>query len=92
MTDREIVAGIPVFRPGLSSMSPQTNKNSIIKTKQNPKLKKQKTAAAIRNDFVLKYLALDVALKIPIPISTHHCVVLIGIISNGNPYEQATQQ
>ena len=32
-------------------MSPQTNKNSNIKTKQNPKLKKQKTGAAIRNDF-----------------------------------------
>ena len=32
-------------------MSPQTNKNSNIKTKQNPKLKKQKAGVAIRNDF-----------------------------------------
>ena len=66
-------------------MSPQTNKNRSIKTKRNPKLKKQKTGAAIRNDFFLKYLALDVALKIP--ISTRHYILLIGIISNGNPYE-----
>ena len=71
--------------PELSSTSPQTNKISSIKTKRNPKLKKPKTGAATRNDFFLKYLALDVALKIP--ISTRHCMLLIGIISNGNPYE-----
>ena len=66
-------------------MSPQTNKISTIKTKRKPKLKKQKTGAAICNIFFLKYLALDVALKIP--ISMCHCILLIGIISNGNPYE-----
>ena len=71
--------------PGLNSMSPQTNKISSIKTKQNQKLKKQKTAAATQNDFFLKYRTLDAALKIP--ISMCHCVLLIGIISNGNPYE-----
>ena len=64
-------------------MSPQTNKISSMKTKRNPKLEKQKTGAAIHNDFFLKYLALDVALKIP--ISTRHCILLIDIISNGNP-------
>ena len=71
--------------PELSSTSPQTNKISSIKTKRNPKLKKPKTGAATHNDFFLKHLALDVALKIP--ISTRYCVLLIGIISNGNPYE-----
>ena len=48
-------------------------------------MKKQKTGAATRNDFFLKYLALDVALKIP--TSTRHCLLLIGRINNGNPYE-----
>ena len=66
-------------------MSPQTNKISSIKTKQNPKLKKQKTGAATRNDFFLNHLALDVSLKIL--TSMHHCILLIGIISNGNPYQ-----
>ena len=66
-------------------MSPQANKISGIKTKRNPKLKIQKTGAATRNDVFLKYLALDVALKIP--ISTRHCILLIGTISNGHPYE-----
>ena len=61
-------------------MSPQINKN---KTKS--KTEETKTGAAIRNDFFLQYLALDVALKIP--ISTRHYILLIGIISNGNPYE-----
>ena len=31
-----------------------------MKTKRNPKLKKQKTGAATPTDFFLKYLALDV--------------------------------
>ena len=70
---------------GLSSTSPQTNKVSSVKTNPDSKLKKWKTGAATRNDFFLKYLALGVALKIP--ISTRHCILLIGIISNGNPYE-----
>ena len=67
-------------------MSSQTNKISSIKTKRNPKLKKQKTGGAIGNDFFLKHLAVYVALKIP--ISTRHCILLIGIISNGNPYKR----
>ena len=62
-------------------MSPQTNKISSIKRKRNPKLKKQKTGAAICNNFFLKYLALDVALKIP--ISTRHWTLLIAMISYG---------
>ena len=66
MTDREIVAGISLFRTRrLSSLSPQTNKISSTKTKRNTKLKKQKTGAATRTYFFQKYLALDVALKIP---------------------------
>ena len=65
-------------------MSAQTNKISSIKTKENPKLKKQKTGAATINDFFLSYLALDVSLKDP--TSMHHCMLLIRIISNGNPY------
>ena len=66
-------------------MSPQSNKIGSIKVKRNPKLKKQKTAGATRNDFFLKNLAVDVAIKIS--ISTRHCILLFGIISNGNPYE-----
>ena len=66
-------------------MPPQTNKISSIKTKRNPRLNKQKTRAATRKDFFLKYLALGVALKIP--VSTRNCILIIGIISNGNPYE-----
>ena len=42
------------------------NKISDIETKRNPNTKKQKAGAATRNDFFLKYLALHVALKIPI--------------------------
>ena len=61
-------------------MSPQANKTSSIKTKRNPK-----TGAATRNDFFFKNLTLYVALKIP--IFTRHCILLICIISNGNPYE-----
>ena len=45
-------------------MSPQANKISSIKRKRNPKLKKQETGAATRNDFFLKHLFSDVALKI----------------------------
>ena len=71
--------------PGLSSLSPQTNKISSTKTKRNTKLKKQKTGAPTRTYFFLKYLALDVALKIP--TSTHYCLLLIDIISNGDPYQ-----
>ena len=56
-------------------MSPQATKIS----------EKQKTVAATRNDFFVKYLTSDVVLKIP--ISAHHCILLIGIISNGNLYE-----
>ena len=37
------------------------------------------------NGFFLKNLASDVSLKCP--ISMRHCVLLIGIITNGNPYE-----
>ena len=55
-------------------MSPQANKFSSIKTKRNANLKKQTTRAATRNSFFLKYLALDVALKIP--ISTRDCADL----------------
>ena len=66
-------------------MSPQTNKIRRIKTKRNQKLQKQKTGAATRTEFSLKYLALDVALKIP--SSTRHYILLIGIISNGSLYE-----
>ena len=65
-------------------MSPQTNKISSIKIKRNPKVK-QKTGAATLTDFFLRYLALDEALKIP--TSTRHYILLIGIISNGSPYE-----
>ena len=32
-------------------MSPQANKISSMKSKRNPKLKKQKTGAANRNEF-----------------------------------------
>ena len=53
-------------------MSPQANKISGIKTKRNPKLKIQKTGAATRNDFFLKYFALDVALKNPLHITNWH--------------------
>ena len=69
-------------------MTPQTNKISSIKTKRYPKLKqkKTKTGAATRFEFFLKYLALDVPLKFP--TSTRHCILLIDIISNGNPYER----
>ena len=66
-------------------MSPQTNTISSVKTKRNPKLNKQKTRAATRKDFFLKYLALDAALKIP--TSTRNCILIMSIISNGNPYE-----
>ena len=66
-------------------MSPQTNNIGSIKTKWSPKLKKEKTGAATCNDFLLKYLTLNAALKIR--ISSCHYIVLIGIISNGNPYE-----
>ena len=66
-------------------MSPQTNKISSMKTKRNPKLRKKKTGTAARNDFFLKYLAFDVALKFP--TSTRHCILLIGVISNENPFE-----
>ena len=47
--------------------------------------KKKKTGAANRNDFFLKYLAFNVPLKIP--TSMNHHMLLICIISNGNPYE-----
>ena len=67
-------------------MSPQINKISSVKAKRNPKLKKQKTGAAAHNDFLLKYLALNAALKIPIFMC--HCMLIIAIISNGNPYER----
>ena len=68
-------------------MTPQTNKISSINTKQYSKLKqKKKKGAANRFEFFLKYLALDVALKFQ--TSTCHCIFLIGIISNGNPYER----
>ena len=43
-------------------MLPQANVISSRKLKQNPKLKKQETGAATRNDFFLKNIALDVAL------------------------------
>ena len=66
-------------------MSPQANKISSIKTTRNPKLKKKSLETATHNDFFLKYLNSDVALKIL--ISTRHWILLIGIISNGNPYE-----
>ena len=48
-------------------------------------MKKRKTGTATRNDFFFKYLALDLPMKIP--ISTPHCISLIDITSNGNPYE-----
>ena len=70
---------------GLSSMSAKANEISSIKTKRNPKLKKQKAGTIARNDFFLINLALDVKLKIP--ISTHHCILLIDLISYGNPNE-----
>ena len=66
-------------------MSAKANEISSIKTKRNPKLKKQKAGAIARNDFFLINLALDVKLKIP--ISTRHCILLIGLISYGNPNE-----
>ena len=47
--------------------------------------KETKTGAANRNDFFLKYLAFNVPLKIP--TSMNHHMLLICIISNGNPYE-----
>ena len=49
--------------------------------------KETKTGAANRNDFFLKYLAFNVPLKIP--TSMNHHMLLICIISNGNPYERA---
>ena len=66
-------------------MSAKANEISSIKTKRNPKLKKQKAGTIARNDFFLINLALDVKLKIP--ISTRHCILLIGLISYGNPNE-----
>ena len=84
MTDWEIVAGAPVFRT-MIKFNVITNKISSIKAKRNPRLKKQITGVATHNDFFLKNLALDVALKIP--TSMCHCILLIGIISNGHPYK-----
>ena len=42
---------------GLSSMSAKANEISSIKTKRNPKLKKQKAGTIARNDFFLINLA-----------------------------------
>ena len=47
--------------------------------------KETKTGAANHNDFFLKYLALNVPLKIA--TSMNHHMLLICIISNGNPYK-----
>ena len=42
MTNSEIVAGVTVSRTRIKSLSPQHNKVSSTKTKQNLNLKKQK--------------------------------------------------
>ena len=64
-------------------MSPQANKISSIKRKRNPKLKKQETGAATRNDFFLETPFLRCCIK----NSMYHCILLIGTISNENPYQ-----
>ena len=70
--------------PGLSSMSPHANSIRNTKTKRIPKRKPEERPTN-RNDFNLINLILCVGLNIP--ISTRHRIILIGIISNGNPCE-----
>ena len=66
-------------------MSPHANSIRTTKIKQIPK-QKAKERPTTRNDFSLINLLLYVGLNIP--ISTRHCIVLIGIISNENPCER----
>lgn len=85
MTDLQIVAGVPIFRTQISSISPQANKLSTIRKKWNQKPKEQKAGIATRSELFLKYLVLDVALKIL--ISAQNCILLICINSKRKIYE-----
>ena len=49
------------------------------------KSKTEETKTTTRNDFFMKTITLNVALKIA--ISTRHFILLIGTICNGNLYE-----
>ena len=65
-------------------MSPHANSIRNTKTKQIPKRKPEERPPN-RNDFKLINLVLCVGLNIP--ISMHHHIILIVIISNENPCE-----
>ena len=49
------------------------------------KSKTEETKTTTRNDFFMKTITLNVALKIA--ISTRHFILLIGTTCNGNLYE-----
>ena len=84
MANWEIVAGIPFFGPGLSSMSGHANSIRPIKTKQKPKRKTEKRTS---NCYDFKLINLVLCVGLNIPISTRHYIILIGILSNENPCE-----
>ena len=63
MTDREIIARVPLFSgPGLSSMSPQANKINNIKGKRNAKLKKTTRSKTTVDSWHLEVKQKDISL------------------------------
>ena len=76
MTYREIVVESCLLSDGFDSVSPHISKISIIKTKRNPELQENR-GCIVGNIILSPRLTLDFLQNIP--ISTRHCIILIGI-------------